>query len=137
MGCSQPGPAVTVTVPAYVSKEDIINQIFKTQRLTGSIYPDKQYVGVWVGCGGENCYTYDEFLDRYGGYSYPLPPLPDTTPIPQQLRVGGIFEQLLIKEYLRQPMTDSEIGQLAELKAMWYDTFGTCPWVVSCGYYTK
>lgn len=136
MGCSDLGPAATVTVPAYVSKESIINQIFQTKKLTGSVYTDRQYVEVWEACGN-NCYTYDEFLDKYGGYSYPLPPLPDTTPIPQRLRVGGLFEQLLVKEYLRQPMTDAEKGQLAELKAMWFDTFGWCPWQIPCSQYTK
>lgn len=136
MGCSQPGPARTVSVPAYVSKEDVIRQIFQTRRLTGSIYTDRQYVGIWEPCG-DNCYTYDEFLNKYGGYDYPLPPLPDTTPIPQRLRVGGEFEQLLIKEYLRQPMTNAERSRLDELKAIWSEVYGWCPWQIPCSQYTK
>lgn len=53
------------------------------------------------------------------------PVIPAGVVVPPQLKVGGVFEELLVSEWLGVPYDGAE---LAGLKDQWQEIFGTRPW---------
>jgi len=47
--------------------------------------------------------------------------------IPSELKVGGLFEDLLVKEW-KGAITPAEKSKLNNLKQEWYSSYGTKPW---------
>lgn len=55
------------------------------------------------------------------------PEIPAGVVVPEELKVGGKFEELLIKEWLGV-LTNEDESRLREIKSMWIEAYGTEPW---------